>query len=211
METNFFKQIAQLGVTGNLHLIISKDTDNRLVVSTMLNNEQCGDKAKNAIIPLNLNGTAEELDEGYFERITTPLKAASGLMVNMEAFMKQLETAKKQSAMEKEKNDKEKKEKEAREKKFKEAMQKVEELEKEGKYRDAWVKVPEASEYPEHAEMLRTRRSSLAKKFAPDLFATTETENKTEDTEQEGSLFSDEGDKDEDFDESDDHYENEQE
>lgn len=136
----------------------------------MLHNEQCGDSARKLIPSLNLKGTAEELDNGFFEQITTPIQAASGLMVNMEAYMKQLEEVKKQSAMEKEKTDKEKKEKEAKEKKYKEAMQKVDELEKEGKFRDAWMKVPEPAEYPEQAEALRKRKSALAAKFAPDLF-----------------------------------------
>lgn len=44
--------------------------------------------------------------------------------------MKQLEEAKKQSAMEKEKNDKEKKEQEAKDKKFIDGMAKADELEK---------------------------------------------------------------------------------
>ncbi|MBS1631595.1 MAG: PRTRC system protein E [Bacteroidetes bacterium] len=170
MDANFFRQITDLNITGNLQLIISKGAENSLVVSIMLNNEQCGDEARKLIPPLNLRGTAEELDNGFFEHISKPIEAASGLMVNMETFMKQLEEAKKQSAMEKEKADKEKKEKEAREKKYKEAMQKVDELEKEGKYRDAWMKVPEPSEYPEQAEALRKRKSALAAKFAPDLF-----------------------------------------
>ena len=50
---------------------------------------------------------------------------------------------------------------------------KVDELEKEGKHRDAWMKVPDPSEYPEQAEAIRKRKSSLSSKFAPDLFAAT--------------------------------------
>ncbi|MCH5685561.1 hypothetical protein LWM68_15660 [Niabella sp. W65] len=34
------------------------------------------------------------MDNGFFQQITTPMQSASGLMVNMESFMKQLETAK---------------------------------------------------------------------------------------------------------------------
>ncbi len=94
----------------------------------------------------------------------------------MEAFLKQLEQAKARSAMEKEKTDREKKAKEEKERKFKEAMQKLDTLEKEGKYRDAWMKVPDPLDYPEQAEALRKRRSALAGKFAPDLFADTETD-----------------------------------
>ncbi|MCH5689544.1 hypothetical protein LWM68_38130 [Niabella sp. W65] len=52
---------------------------------------------------------------------------------------------------------------------------KVDELEKEGKHRDAWMKVPDPSEYPEQAEAIRKRKSSLSSKFAPDLFGATAT------------------------------------
>ena len=67
----------------------------------------------------------QDLANGFFETISTPLQTASGLMVDMENFMKQLEEAKKKSAMEKEKQDKEKKEKEAKEKKYQEAIHKA--------------------------------------------------------------------------------------
>ena len=175
MKTNFFNQIAQLGITGDLHLTISKGVENNLVVSILLQNEQCADKAKQLIPPLNLRGTAEELDEGFFESVTHPLQSASGLMVNMEAFMKQLEQAKKQSAMEKEKIDKQKKEQEAKDKKFKDAMAKADELEKEGKFREAWMKVPDITEFPEKADEIRKRKISLSDKFAtPSLFGAEE-------------------------------------
>lgn len=171
MNANFFKQMTALNITGDLQLTIAKGAENNLVVSIMLQNEQCGDEARKLIPPFNLKGTADELDEGFFERITMPLQTASGLMDNMEVFMKQLEEAKKQSAMEKEKADKEKKEKEEKEKKYKEAMKKAEELEKEGKHREAWAKVPEPADYPEHAETIRKRRMELSEKFAaPSLF-----------------------------------------
>ena len=173
--TNFFSSIAALNITGDLQVTIRKGAESNWIVSVMLNNEQCGDDARKLIPPLNLRGSAEELDNGFFERITTPIQTASGLMVDMEGFMKQLEEVKKQSAMEKEKTDRERKEKEAKEKKYKEAMQKVDELEKEGKHRDAWMKVPDPSEYPEQAEAIRKRKSSLSSKFAPDLFGATAT------------------------------------
>lgn len=173
--TNFFSSIAALNITGDLQVTIRKGAESNWIVSVMLNNEQCGDDARKLIPPLNLRGSAEELDNGFFERITTPIQTVSGLMVDMEGFMKQLEEVKKKSAMEKEKADRERKEKETKEKKYKEAMQKVDELEKEGKHRDAWMKVPDPSEYPEQAEAIRKRKSSLSSKFAPDLFGATVT------------------------------------
>jgi PRTRC genetic system protein E len=166
METNFFTQIAQLEITGDLQITIKQGADNNWVVSLLLQNEQCGDNAKQLIPPLNLRGSAEELDNGFFGQVTTPLQAASGLMVNMETFLKQVEEARKQSAMEKEKTDKEKKEKEARDKKYNEAMAKADELDKEGKPRDAWMKVPNLADYPEHAEAIRKRKAELSDKFA---------------------------------------------
>jgi PRTRC genetic system protein E len=137
----------------------------------LLNNEQCGDSAKNLIPPLTFNATPQEFDEGFFEQITTPIQKVSGLMVDMEKFQKQLDEAKAQSAIEKAKTEKEKKEKEVKDKKFKDAMAKADELEKEGKFREAWIKVPDITEFPEKADEIRKRKIALSDKFAtPSLF-----------------------------------------
>ena len=175
MNTNFFNQIQQLNFTGVLQLNISKGIESNLIVTVLLNNEQCGDSAKNLIPPLTFNATPQEFDEGFFEQITTPIQKVSGLMVDMEKFQKQLDEAKAQSAIEKAKTEKEKKEKEAKDKKFKDAMAKADELEKEGKFREAWIKVPDITEFPEKADEIRKRKTSLSDKFAtPSLFGTME-------------------------------------
>lgn len=171
MNANFFNQIAQLNFTGVLQLNIAKGAESNLIVSVILNNEQCGDNAKNLIPPLTFNATPQEFDEGFFQQITTPIQKASGLMVDMEVFMKQLEEAKKQSAMEKEKAEKEKKDKEAKDKKYKDGMAKADELERDGKFRDAWMKVPDITEFPEKADEIRKRKTELSEKFStPSLF-----------------------------------------
>lgn len=177
MQTNFFRQIAKLNLTGDLQITLRQGTENSFVLSVLLNNEQCGDDARKTIPPLNLRGTAEDLDNGFFENISTPLQTASGLMVDMESFMKQVEEAKKKSAMEKEKSDKEKKEKEGKDKKYKEALQKAEELEKDGKYKEAWSALPKVSEFPEYAEIIRKKQDEYEKHFAPSLFSETTNEN----------------------------------
>ena len=171
MITNFFNQIQQLDFTGVLQLNISKGIESNLIVTVLLNNEQCGDSAKNGIPPLTFNATPQEFDEGFFEQITTPIQKVSGLMVDMEKFQKQLDEAKAQSAIEKAKTEKEKKEKEVKDKKFKDAMAKADELEKEGKFREAWIKVPDITEFPEKADEIRKRKTALSDKFAtPSLF-----------------------------------------
>lgn len=175
MNTNFFNQIQQLDFTGVLQLNISKGIESNLIVTVLLNNEQCGDSAKNGIPPLTFNGTPQEFDEGFFEQITTPIQKVSGLMVDMEKFLKQLEEVKKQSAIEKEKTEKAKKDKEAKDKKFKDAMAKADELEKEGKFREAWMKVPDIAEFPEKADEIRKRKTALSDKFGtPSLFGAME-------------------------------------
>ena len=171
MNTNFFNQIQALDFTGVLQLNISKGAESNLIVSVLLLNEQCGDSAKNLIPPLTFNATPQEFDEGFFEQITTPIQKVSGLMVDMEKFQKQLDEAKAQSAIEKAKTEKEKKEKEVKDKKFKDAMAKADELEKEGKFREAWIKVPDITEFPEKADEIRKRKIALSDKFAtPSLF-----------------------------------------
>lgn len=177
MQTNFFRHIAKMNLTGDLQITLRPTSENVYVVSVLLQNEQCGDEARKTIPPLNLRGTAEDLDNGFFENVSTPLQTASGLMVDMESFMKQLEEAKKKSAMEKEKTNKEKKEKESKDKKYNEALQKAEELEKEGKYKEAWSALPKGSEFPEYAEIILKKQDEYERHFAPSLFTEPETQN----------------------------------
>lgn len=167
---NFFEQIAALQLTGALKIVIQQTSDNLYSVSTLLNNEKCGDDARKLITPFTLTGTSEQLDEAFFTTISTPLKKTSELMDNMEGYLKTVEEARKHSAMEKEKTEQEKKEKETKKKKYEEIMKKAKELEDEGKYREAYVRVPEADIYPEFAEQLRKKREELVKKFEPNLF-----------------------------------------
>ena len=183
MQTNFFRQIAKLNLTGDLQITLRQGEENSFVLSVLLNNEQCGDTAKNTIPPLNLRGTAEDLDNGFFENISAPMQTASGLMVDMESFMKQLEETKRNSAMEKEKQDKEKKEKETKEKKYKEALQKAEELEKEGKYKEAWSTLPKISEFPDFADTIRKKQDEYERHFAPSLFTENSSDNMVENQE----------------------------
>ncbi|WP_418893098.1 PRTRC system protein E [Limibacterium fermenti] len=170
MNANFFNQIAQMSITGALQITVLQGTDDNLIVSVLLQNEQCGDNAKHLIPPLTLKGTAEELDGGFFQSIVTPIEQTSSLLLNMESYLKAQEQARKQSAMEKEKADKEKKEREAKEKKFNEAMQKASALADEGKYREAFTAVPDVNRFPDYAEEIHKRKDELARHFAPNLF-----------------------------------------
>jgi len=186
--TNFFSQVAALEFEGCLNLTLKKDGA-QLIVSVLLQNQACGDSAKKHIPPLILKGDAKELGEGFFPAIAEPVQQTSKLLLNMEQFLKGQEQAKKQSAMENKADKKEKGETSAaqdpKQRKYLEAMAQAEALEKEGKFREAWSKVPQPSDYPEHADTLRQKRASLSKQFPPDLFGSpapeTNVEPKTED------------------------------
>lgn len=171
METNFFSQIENMQLSGDLLITIGRGSEGKLVVAVLLQNEQCTDNAKNVIPPLVLRETPEQLDRQFFDSITAPMQGTSSLLLNMEAFIKGQQQAKQQSAMNREQAEKDKKEKDARQKRYTDAMQKVDELARDGKYREAWVKVPEPNLFPEHTETIQKRRNELASKFAPDLFA----------------------------------------
>lgn len=171
MATNFFQSILALQVAGDWTINIARETGDRLVVSVLFYNNNVGDDARKKVPPIILRGTAQELDEGFFLTITQPVQDTATLFVNMEQYLKEKEQAKLNAQSEKDKATQAEKQKTDRQKKYDEAMKKVDELEAAGKHREAWVKVPDPALYPEHADTIRERKTSLSKQFAPDLFA----------------------------------------
>lgn len=177
METaNFFRQIAQMDINSKLTLSITKATENRILVSILIENDSCGDKAKNIIPPFNLKGSPEELDCGFFEHIKKPVQNADGLISNMQNFLKGLETAQANSAMEKQKADKEK----AKDRKYSEAIQKADALAKGGKYKEAWSALPKVGDYPQHTEEIRMKQNTYEKHFVPDLWSVSQEKSEQE-------------------------------
>jgi PRTRC genetic system protein E len=170
METNFFKSILALQVAGDWKIIIAKETADKLIVSVLFFNDTIGDDARKKVPPILLKGTAQELDEGFFQAIEQPVKETAQLFANMEQFLKEKEQAKISSQMEKDNALKADKEKIDKQKKYEEAMTKVDELETEGKFKEAWIKVPHTEQYPEYAQAISKRKSELSAQFAPDLF-----------------------------------------
>lgn len=166
---DFFKQIAGLNIEGTLSIAIKKETEN-MIVSVLLNNQNCGDNAKKIIPPLILKGTAEDLDNAFFESIAEPMQETSQLLQNLEQFLKAKELAKKQSAMEKERQEKERQEKEKQKKGYEKILEKVKELEKQGKYNEAWSKMPSATDYPMFEKEIAQKKKCLSEHFAPSLF-----------------------------------------
>ena len=176
METNFFKAIAALKLKGDVQITIRHD-EGKLIVATLLLNETCGDKARKLIPPAILNGTPEDLDEGYFTNTSAPLQTTSQLFVNMEEYLKAQEVAQQHSKMEKHSAATATKAEDEKTKKYQAAIKKPEQLASEGKFREAWAKYPDPLDHPEHADIIRKRKTELSSKFAPDLFASAATKS----------------------------------
>ena len=156
---NFFESISELDLQGDLHLVVTKTAENNLVVSVLLKNEKCGDQARNNIIPILIRGTAQELDAEFFQHVGAPLQKSSGIMVNMEAFLKSTEKASKESA----EAAAVKKEQETKKKAFDDSMKKVDELIKEKKFAEALTKLPKATDYPDFATAIENKRKEAQK------------------------------------------------
>ncbi len=185
MKTNFFENFAALNVAGIWKLAIESDGNGNFTVSELFTLASCGDKAANQIIPLNLKGTAQELDEGFFESITEPILKTAGLLGNMEAYLKSLETARLASKIEQDKKAKAlkpkteaksdetgedieitepKMDKEAKKKAYDEAMKQVADLNDLCKYAEALEILPKVEDYPEKQAELEKKTADLNRK-----------------------------------------------
>jgi PRTRC genetic system protein E len=171
MQTNFFQQLTSLHVEGDWNITIKTSASGRVLVSVLLNNDKTSDNAKKRIPPLILKGTIQEMDEGFFNAIRTPVQKTAELFANMDAYAKAQEEARQQSKMQQDKANQSKKEKEGANKKYEAALKKVQELEEAGKYREAYAQLPKAEEFPDHQDEIADMKEELSQKFEqPSLF-----------------------------------------
>jgi PRTRC genetic system protein E len=88
MTTNFFENIAGLNIPGNWKIAIHTDDKGQFTVSALFNIDGNGDNAYKVVPPMVLKGTAQEMDEGFFDTIEQPMQETAGLFHNMEAYLK---------------------------------------------------------------------------------------------------------------------------
>jgi PRTRC genetic system protein E len=176
MTTNFFQNIASLNLPGTWNIVIATDEQGNFTVSELFK-ATCGDKAKDLIIPYTLNGTAQDLDEGFFDKITEPVIKAAQLQTNMEAHLKSVELAKAASKIEQDKKTKEAKTttatakrennielpdpKAEKKKAYETAMKQVADLSAECKYAEALELLPSATDYPDKETELKNKKTEL--------------------------------------------------
>lgn len=97
----FFKQLSEImGEGSTLAITIAKKADT-LSVSVLPGNNLVKDAAKSKIIPLCINGTVQEMDDGFIEAIKQPIKKSIDFLSNVSEYEKAQEEAKNASEMEK--------------------------------------------------------------------------------------------------------------
>jgi len=178
MKTNFFQNIADLNAPGIWKIGIQNDANGHFVVSALYSPIQSNEPVTKTIAPLIFKGSVAEMDEGFFEAITHPVQATTGLYTNIEAYNKNLDNAKKKLSGNK--NQPAKKSEataeegievgeprvsaEDKRKAYTEAIRKVVELNDTCKYEEALNMLPSVDDYPEKAEELNKRRADLTRK-----------------------------------------------
>lgn len=133
MNTNFFKQIADLGFE---HVTFDVKTDvegNQTVFVTP--KIMAKDKALQSLKPIFLTAKPEELDEAFIATISAPMKLAAGLHTNIKAFEDSVDKANKESDLAKKHGEKIK----AAEEKFKKIIEPL-------KTDDDWLKAKDKIE-----------------------------------------------------------------
>ena len=81
----FFQELLEYTDGVDIHLIIHKNDQNELTVS-VLPKVMRKEAAKTVVPPLDLKGTAEELDTTFFERLRVPLYKTKGLAVEIKRY-----------------------------------------------------------------------------------------------------------------------------
>jgi len=185
MKTNFFENMATMQIPGKWIITVHTDPQGQFTVSTLFVGISSGDKAGSAIPPLLTKGTAQELDEGYFEVIENPIQQTAAFYTSAETYLKGLEKARLASKMEQDKKNKntskpkvsieegEKDDievgelqpsKEDKRKVYLQAMIKINELNASCKYEEALAELPSATDYPEKEAELKTKLVDLTRK-----------------------------------------------
>lgn len=160
MKTNFFQQIEKLNINSEMHFVIKKST-NGFSVGILIKRKGLEDQASKLVPPMTLKGTAQELDERFFETISKPAKETDDFFSNLASYEIQLKDAAKKTKMQETNQSKENREKETRKKKYDEQMKKVIELENKEKVGEAIAAMPKAEQFPEQAEEIKTKLDEL--------------------------------------------------
>ena len=174
MTTNFFQNIANLNVPGIWRIGISTDDNGNVKITGLFNIHNNGTQAAKVVPPFIISGTAEEMDNCFFDTITKPVQETAGVFHNMEDYRKGLDKAKNLSkasttkptaTMSGKSPDYEIPDPKAEKKKaYDTALKTIGELQADCKYEEAIELLPTAEDYPEKETELKNLRTELNRK-----------------------------------------------
>jgi PRTRC genetic system protein E len=179
-----FTEISNLLKDGEILRINIIKTGESMVVTVLPQSKEVKDPAAEQLIPLNLKGSPQELDEGFVNAVSKPVLQSTTLMTNMAEYEKSAEKAAKESKAVKDRQ-------EAINKHVKEA----ETFEKAGKFREAATAYTKALELDKANTKIQLKINALKLKLSgsADIFSTTPVED------HEDSVYPDDTDDEEPF------------
>ena len=160
----FFQTINQMITAGTDLSINIRRVSNNLAVAVVP--KRSGLKEGDAVIPLILNGTPEELDAGFLQAIGTPIQKAQGILTNLASFEKQAEQAVSQSKAAKAVTEKEPKEVREKREKMEKLLKKAEDATTGKRYSEAlaWLKQAKALAGTDKQQEIDAKMAEVQKK-----------------------------------------------
>jgi PRTRC genetic system protein E len=158
-----FTEISNLLKDGEILRINIMKTGEGMVITVLPQSKEVKDPAAEQLIPLNLKGSPQELDEGFIEAIRSPVQKSTGLMTNMAEYEKSAEKAAKESKAVKDRQDT-----------ISKHVKDAEAFEKAGKFREAVTAYTKALELDKTNTKVQLKINALKLKLSggTDLFST---------------------------------------
>ena len=164
---DLFSRLSEIMGDGCTITINIAKTETGMTVSVLPGNSLVKDAAKAKIAPLNITGTAAELDEGFVNAVVKPVEKTNGLYADMKSFEEAQKAAKEASEMEKKAKETAKKNSEL----FTKWMALAEQNHKENKFKDAVTCAKNALEFAGTVNGGKAKADALIKKISEDMNA----------------------------------------
>ncbi len=176
MTTNFFQNIINLNAPGNWNISITTDEQGKVKIMGLFNIPKNSTQASKVVPPFIVSGTAEEVDNSFFDTIEKPVQETAGVFHNMEDYRKGLEKAKSIASAKTitattaktttvKSPDQELPDPKAEKKKaYDTAIKAINDLQADCKYEEAITLLPATEDYPDKATELKSLRSDLNRK-----------------------------------------------
>ena len=185
-KTNFFQGLEALQIKGTIKIVLKQSADRIWTGSIVVVDPELRDPAVKAIPPLSFSGTSEELGEGFFDALKTPLQKVSGLFTSVSHYEAQVAEAEKAARMNRPASTgKATKTTDPSERKFEEKMKKVDALEKAGKIGEAIGAMPKESDFPTQSAAIKAKMEALKQKHGGFSLFDTEEPDPNDDPDQE--------------------------